>query len=368
MAQLLLESIRALCPRPMPIEALPVFRNAVIDDTRRAVALSYGLRMLALALGGITVSTVLYLRGVPVSVWILVASYVLVWPHVAWLISRRSPEPIATGRRCFMGDFAMTGVWIALMQFNLLPSVLLATMVTMTLIAMEGRKLLARAVFLLALACCIAAMANGFAFAPDTSMPEVLASLPLLVVLPVAQAFMTYGLARRVRSQNRKLFRLGSLDSLSGLLNRGHWEEAVNAALNRRSGDDAVLMLIDIDHFKHVNDQYGHTLGDEVVRKVGAIIRSGLRDNDIAGRYGGDEFGVVLNGVNIMLAAAVAERIRSGLACSLFERAPRMRCTLSIGLASRPAIPGAASDWIKEADAALYRAKLAGRNRLAMAT
>ena len=351
----------------MSTNALPAPEIAAPEGTRAVVRRSHVLRTLGLTLGAVMVGTVLYRRGVPTSAWILLAAYALAWPHLAWLILRRIADPVALDQRFFVGDAAMGGVWIALMQFNLLPSVLLATMFAITLIAIDGRWLLLRGMAILALACCVAAAANGLAFAPATDTIELLASLPLLIVFPMTLSAISRGLARRVRAQNHMLRRMSSTDSLSGLLNRSHWESAVNAALIRHCCDDAVMLLIDIDQFKRVNDQHGHTAGDEVVRKVGAIIRRNLREGDLAGRYGGDEFGVVLCGVDMHAAATVAERMRSSAACSLFERANGLRCTLSIGLA--PARPGMrdAREWVKDADAALYRAKLGGRNRFVVA-
>ena len=351
----------------MTIDALPVADTAALEGAQRIVRRSHGLRTLGMALGAVMVGTVLYGRGAPEPVWVMLAVYSLAWPHAAWLILRRSAEPVARDQQFFVCDAAMGGVWIALMQFNLLPSALLATMFAITLIAVDGRWLLLRGMTTMAVACCVAAVANGLAFAPATSIVELLASLPLLVVFPMTLGAIMRGLARRVRAQNHQLLRLSSTDSLSGLLNRSQWEGAVNAALVRHCCDDAVMLLIDIDQFKRVNDQHGHTTGDEVVKKVGAIIRGSLRDGDLAGRYGGDEFGLVLCGVDMHAAATVAERIRSNVACSLFERAPGLRCTLSIGLAPGRFGMGDAREWVKDADAALYRAKLAGRNRFVVA-
>lgn len=347
-------------------DVFPVQDFNAADSSRRVVRRSHGLRTLGLALGALMVGTVLYRLGTPVSVWVMLAVYTLVWPQVAWLVLRRRAKPVGLDQRLFLGDTAMGGVWIALMQFNLLPSMVLATMYAITLIAVDGRWMLARGLGLMALACCVAAVANGLSFAPDTSLPEVLASMPLLVVFPVTLSAITRSLARRVRAQNQQLLRISSTDSLSGLLNRSHWEAAVNAALVRHCCDDAVMLMIDIDHFKRVNDQHGHTAGDEVVRKIGAIIRGSLRNGDLAGRYGGDEFTVVLCGVDMHAAATVAERIRSTAACSLFERAPGLRCTLSIGLSPAPANRDT-REWVKAADRALYRAKLAGRNQFVVA-
>lgn len=349
-------------------QGMPFMGSAPGGSARGVVRRSHGLRTLGLGLGAIMVGTVLYRRGVPTSAWVLLVVYALAWPHIARLVLSRSATPVALDRWFFMGDAAMGGVWIALMQFALLPSVLLATMFAISLIAIDGRWLLLRGMTTLGVACCVAAAANGLAFDPATDTIELLASLPLLVVFPMTLSAITRGLARRVRAQNHQLRRISSTDSLSGLLNRNHWENAVNAALVRHCCDDAVMLLIDIDQFKRVNDQYGHTAGDEVVRKVGAVIRGSLREGDLAGRYGGDEFGVVLCGVDMHAAATVAERIRSGVACSLFEHANGLRCTLSIGLA--PGRPGMrhAREWVKDADAAMYRAKLSGRNRFVVSS
>lgn len=351
----------------MSIDVLPSIEIKTPEQMRRMLARSRALRVLGLGLGGVMVGTVLYLHGAPAPIWALLALHAAVWPHVAWLILRRSADPIAADSRFFLCDAAMGGVWVALMQFNLLPTMLLLTMYAITLIAIDGVRYLVRGMALLALACAATAALNGFAFAPVTDMPVILASVPLLMVFPVTLGFMSHRLSRRVRMQNRQLLRLGSIDVLSGLLNRRHWEEAVNAALKRHCCDSAVMLLIDIDRFKRINDQFGHTIGDEVVRQVGEIIRASLRQGDLAGRYGGDEFGAVLCGSDVAVAEAVADRIRSRVAELKIERAPGLRCTLSIGVARGPAGVVSVRQWIEQADAALYRAKLAGRNRFVVA-
>lgn len=351
----------------MPIDVLPATDVKTPAEVRRELARSRNLRVLGLGLGSVAVGTVFYRHGVPLQMWVLLAVYALAWPHVAWLVLRRRADPIPEDKRLFLCDAAMGGVWIALMQFNLLPGALLLTMYAITLIAIDGFAYLARGLATLVLACCIAAVANGMAFAPDTDMLEIVASLPLLMVFPVTLGFMTYRLSRKVRSKNRRLLRLGSIDALSGLLNRRHWEEAVNDALVRHCRGSAVMLLIDIDRFKRINDQFGHTIGDEVIRQVGEIIRSGLRQGDLAGRYGGDEFGAVLCGADLAIAETVADRIRSGVAELEIAQAPGLACTLSIGLALGPSGLDSARAWIEQADTALYRAKLAGRNRFEVA-
>jgi diguanylate cyclase len=351
----------------MSIDAMPTREPFAPDEVRRIVRRSHGLRTLGLALGSVMIGSVLYGLAAPVSVWALLVLHGLAWPHLVRMIVRRSDQPFVANQYCFLADTAMGGVWIALIQFNLLPSVVLVTTYSMSLIAAGGGKRLARGLGLMALTCVVAALADGRAFAPATGMTEMLGSIPLLVLFPATLSIIVYRLTQRVRRQNHLLLKMSRIDCLSGLLNRRSWEEVVNAAMKRRI-DTAALLLIDIDHFKRVNDQCGHTVGDEVVRQLGGIIRGVLRDDDLAGRYGGDEFGILLDGADAAAAERVAERIRGSVACSLLERVPGMHCTVSIGIAQGDTGFRSAADWVKAADAAMYRAKLAGRNGFAVAS
>src|SRR5258706_481015 len=131
-----------------------------------------------------------------------------------------------------------------------------------------------------------------------SSTVERLASLPLLVAYPIVIGLTTYRLARRVRSQNQTLAALSSIDGLSRLLNRSHWESVVASEFQRcrRIGHPSSVIMIDIDDFKKINDRHGHPVGDVVIRKVAELLRGSLRLHDVAGRYGGEEFGGVLPG------------------------------------------------------------------------
>ncbi|MCE5233878.1 MAG: diguanylate cyclase [Mizugakiibacter sp.] len=332
----------------------------------RFVARVHGLRTLGLGLGFFAVAAALQPQRPSAAVWVLLVLNGFAWPHVARRLAGHSAHPVRAECRNLMVDSAMGGVWVAQMQFNLLPSVALVAMLAMDKIAVGGWKLLARGLLLQAVACALTAATRGFAFAPATGMFEIAATVPFLALYPLAVSMTMYRLSQRVRSQNRLLARLSSIDDLSELLNRGPWEEAVADALDRhrRDGKPATLLMIDIDHFKSINDRHGHPAGDEVIGRVAAIIRHCVREGDMAGRYGGDEFGVVLHGADAADAAAVAERIRAIVAVSRFGHAEDLRCTLSIGIAQAGEETLDARDWIKQADAALYRAKHDGRNRM----
>ena len=320
-------------------------------------------RTLGLGLGFFCVASVLYQHGANPVTWAVLAFNGFLWPHLARLIAIRSRDPYRVELRSLVIDWALVA-WVALMGFNLLPSALLVAMLSMDKISAGGFKFFARA-FAVQVACCAAAvLAFGFDFRPTTTMLNVVASLPLLMAYPLAVGIATYRLSRRVREQNLTLAALSRTIGLFGLLNRISWEEIVyvEMARCRRSRHAASLLMIDVDHFKQINDQHGHPAGDQVIRSVAAIVSRTVRTSDICGRYGGEEFGVVLPDTDVDGGAVIAERIRQRIEGTTIEPAAGIRCTVSIGIAAAQPDVEDAGDWIARADRALYEAKRLGRN------
>jgi diguanylate cyclase (GGDEF)-like protein len=130
------------------------------------------------------------------------------------------------------------------------------------------------------------------------------------------------------------------------------------------------LLMIDVDYFKRYNDTYGHQQGDELLRQIAEILRQNIRQSDIAGRYGGEEFAVILPETDKESAAVLAQRLCEVVARTPFPGypgGPPVRCTVSIGVASYPEDALTVSDLIAAADTALYRAKRFGKNRVVIA-
>ena len=173
----------------------------------------------------------------------------------------------------------------------------------------------------------------------------------------------------RLASANASLERLSRVDPLTGLYNRRHLEEVLSALVSagRRHDMSFAVLLIDIDHFKRVNDGYGHRIGDEVLRATAATIDGNLRLEDAVARWGGEEFLVALPGASSDCAEAAAERIRTAVAAALVEVADRdpIRVTVTIGVAVWTG--GTFEQLVERADAALYLGKAAGRDRVVMA-
>lgn len=163
---------------------------------------------------------------------------------------------------------------------------------------------------------------------------------------------------------------LGTTDALTGLPNRAHLERDAARVQGEamRAGSDVGVVMVDVDHFKRLNDTYGHPFGDVVLREVGRCLRQCLRGNDLVGRYGGEEFLLLVPNATPEGMQIVAERLRSGVeAIALEHGGAPVRVTASLGTCiwSARALGAAASlgELVEPADAALYEAKRSGRNR-----
>lgn len=161
-------------------------------------------------------------------------------------------------------------------------------------------------------------------------------------------------------------------DPLTGLLNRRAFDAQLQreAARSQRQGGVYALLLIDLDHFKRLNDELGHAAGDEALREAAARLRSGLREMDSLARYGGEEFVALLPGCSPAQALALAERLRIALQQpDCWIRGERRRLSASLGLAHSSQLPRGVNpaQLLERADAALYQAKQAGRNQVRVA-
>lgn len=174
---------------------------------------------------------------------------------------------------------------------------------------------------------------------------------------------------RRWQQEREQRWReLASTDPLTGALNRRAFttSAATMAAAAQRRGDAFAIALLDIDHFKAVNDRFGHTVGDEVIQGVLERIRANLRDADLIGRWGGEEFLMVISEADEEGASVAAERVRAAV-----ERAPvysaslgdAVAITVSLGVAVTAEPSGCVTPLVERADQAMYGAKREGRNR-----
>jgi len=165
---------------------------------------------------------------------------------------------------------------------------------------------------------------------------------------------------------NKELETLSRTDRLTQLNNRGHWEECLSQEFSRfqRYKTICSVIMFDIDHFKKVNDTYGHQAGDEVIRQVSQATRDNLRKTDIAGRYGGEEFGVILGNTDADSAVIFCERVRKQIeAMEVVHDGKTIKFTISLGISQAVEQTKNYTSWLEQADQALYASKEGGRNQ-----
>lgn len=167
-----------------------------------------------------------------------------------------------------------------------------------------------------------------------------------------------------------ELRRIAERDFLTGALSRQGFTGQMDKEIKRfdRSQQDSVLAIMDLDHFKAINDNFGHPAGDAVLKAVASTCTSLLRENDAIGRLGGEEFGILFTGTDETGSRLAVEKIRRAIEEQVVPVGNGISVTASFGLASLRSNTASAEDWMTEADEALYRAKRSGRNRFIFAT
>lgn len=170
--------------------------------------------------------------------------------------------------------------------------------------------------------------------------------------------------------ENNRLYDISVMDGLTNVYNRGYLQQRLQEmiAYSRRFRHPLSLVMVDIDHFKKINDTYGHQTGDAVLRSVSQMLYKSLREYDVVARYGGEEFALLFPSLEKLAAASVADRVRSHIADTQVRHKEHLvPVTASFGVASFPEDAETPEDLILKADQALYRAKQRGRNQVVIA-
>ncbi|MEK1904441.1 MAG: diguanylate cyclase [Pseudomonas sp.] len=327
-------------------------------------------RAIGLGVGFFCVAAGLWSMAMPSWIWVLLVFNGYLWPHLAFQISRLSAKPYQTERRNLLLDSVLGGFWAGAMQFNALPTVTILSMMAMNNIAAGGARFFLAGCAAQLFGALLSMTLFGFAFNPATSMAQLYACLPMLVLYPLALGLVCYRLTITLAEHKQALRAVSRTDSLTRLFNHGYWKDLLQHEFSKcRQGEQrSTVALIDVDHFKSINDTHGHLVGDSVLRLISERLVHSLREDDLAGRYGGDEFCVILPHTPPVLATEVMERLRHSLADIRSELAPQLCFTLSIGLAGYSPSQQDSSEWLKAADQALYRAKSGGRDRVVLAS
>ncbi len=249
------------------------------------------------------------------------------------------------------------------MGFNLLPSVLLIMLNVTDKVNTAIKGIWWKALVVSLVTIILVAWLYKGPYQPQTSHFVIIGCLPLIIIHFTVVSFNAHRLIHRVQTQNRLLNKLSQQDDLTLLFNRRTWQQKTQKLLDKNSSDDdqtLSLMLIDIDHFKDINDKYGHAMGDDILVQVARIISTHCPDNAVIGRLGGDEFIAVVP-EDLKVAKNIAEAINAAVHKIATELSD-LHCTVSIGLATINNHKQDIRSWFEAADKALYEAKNKGRN------
>ncbi|HEV8490243.1 MAG TPA: GGDEF domain-containing protein [Candidatus Limnocylindrales bacterium] len=199
----------------------------------------------------------------------------------------------------------------------------------------------------------------------DALTSNTIATVSINLTALILLAYVAMVIAREQRRARDAAIRLSTVDPLTGLFNRTFFFAAVDREIARsaRSGRGFCLLMMDLDELKSINDRHGHFIGDRVLRGVGEVIAEGVRRIDIAARYGGDEFVVLLPETEVTGAYVLAEKIRLGIA-DLTVPGTEVRTSMSVGVVSFPDDGRTSDELMISADQAMYASKHAGKNRV----
>ena len=301
--------------------------------------------------------------------WLLLVGWAFIWPHLAWQLSCRASSPHHQEIFNLKMDAIIAGLWIGVMGINALPTTALVIMVGMNMMGSGGCRLFIPGIILTFLSALLTLPPVGRVVVFNPDPVEWGLTLPVFVLYPMLFAWLSHRTAVRLAEHKRRLEMMSTRDGMTGVFNRRHWEMLLRNEFEqcRRHNGTATILLIDIDHFKNINDTWGHDVGDEAIIAITRQLQISVRSGDAIGRFGGDEFAVIMSRTTADSAIAVMSRVHERLEKLSLPCAPKETLRISVGVATWGPQFGHYREWLKAADVALYKAKNTGRGRTEVA-
>ncbi|MCE0491068.1 diguanylate cyclase [Pantoea sp. Mb-10] len=285
------------------------------------------------------------------------------WPWLAHHRALRAEDSTVVERQNLTLDAAFGGIWVALMALSPLPSFVMMAVLASDRYSAGGGSLLLAALKAFFCGFALTWLMDGTKLTLHFSMQTVWLTLPLATCYLLALSVTSYNLTLQLRKRNRELERIALMDPGLQLPNRRLFERHLESEFlcTRRGESAAYLLLMDVDHFKTVNDTWGHEAGDFLLAEISALLRNYVGLQDIPARLGGDELSVIIHHASDESVVILARRLQEKIATVRLPAAQAYRCSVSIGIASASRAESL-TQWLRHADEALYDVKRAGRN------
>ncbi len=330
----------------------------------------YPHRVIGHGFASIAISTSFAIEQVTLEYWGLLFVWGLLWPHFSKLLSVKSKNVLKQEKANLYIDAFIIGMWLPTISFTLVTSAALVGAHLLSVITILGLSKMLKALTFTIIGALVSYLLFNGSVHIETEPLLIMATIPLLSIYPLIVGFTTYHLSLQLASKSAMLKKLSLVDGLTRLNNRQAWEDQLRHSFkwHKRNQSIASILFIDVDHFKQINDRYGHLVGDQVLIKIAQIIASTARDTDICGRYGGEEFCILMPNTCSTDAYLLSERLRLKIAESCLHKELQIKASVSLGIAEIRDQTPTYTDWLSQADTALYVAKNQGRNQTIVAT
>jgi len=356
------------------------------------------VRALALPVAFLILTLHLWGQGQPALVWVLLGLQLLIYPHLIYWRARRAPDPPQAELHNLLLDSFLFGAWVAWLGFPAFIGFMFFISTAINSAILRGFNGIVWSLALFAVGALLGAALGGWHFYTDES-----GWVKLLSMVGISGYLLGIGVLAHQRTQvlrhtrstlrareaelqalnaalSDRLHQIERLqvelreqavrDPLTGLFNRRYLQSTLEREWARcqREGVPLCVMMLDIDHFKQVNDRHGHGVGDQVLVRLGQLLLEQSRREDLACRYGGEEFLLLLPGMGADEAYERAQAWRKAFAAlEIWVNGARLSLSLSVGVAVAPDHANEPDLLIHQADMALYAAKAQGRNRVVLA-
>jgi len=339
------------------------------ESSLRLIGRVYWPRIIGLGIAALAVAVSLIDTNAPLWLFILLFTFGFIWPHVAHYWAKKSTSPFTSEKINLYIDAFFMGFWVPVISFNFVPSIAILGMHLLSIISVLGFRMTILGFVIQCLGIAFGCAIVGINIDLESNFMSILISLPMITFYPLFVGNMSYRLSHKLSAKRSQLEHLSKTDALTGLNNRMYLEEQLEKLFkqNKREQSKACFIFIDVDHFKAINDQFGHIVGDTVLKKIAELIKHNVREVDICGRYGGEEFCILMPNALLDEAKKTSERIRLHIERSILDPEHNITGSVSLGVAETSNDMMNYSDWLALADQAQYKAKEQGRNRTVVA-